>query len=42
VAEQIGCLPENLRGLETAPAYPVTVAPALRELAKLVDLHGHE
>jgi nicotinate phosphoribosyltransferase len=42
VSEQIGCLPENLRGLETAPAYPVTVAPALRELAKLVDLHGHE
>jgi nicotinate phosphoribosyltransferase len=38
-AEQLQRLPPHLRELEDAPPYPVTVAPALRELAVAVD-HG--
>lgn len=30
-------LPDALRGLEPAAAYPVEVAPALKQLAKAVD-----
>ena len=30
-------LPLHLRALETEPAYPVTVAPALHRLAEHVD-----
>jgi nicotinate phosphoribosyltransferase len=36
-AEQLQRLPRHLRDLEDAPPYPVTVAPALRELAVAVD-----
>ena len=36
-AEQLQRLPRHLRELEDAPPYPVTVAPALRELAVAVD-----
>ena len=36
-AEQLQRLPRRLRELEDAPPYPVTVAPALRELAVAVD-----
>ena len=36
-AEQLQRLPRHLRALEDAPLYPVTVAPALRELAVAVD-----
>ncbi|MGA9032883.1 MAG: nicotinate phosphoribosyltransferase [Sulfuricaulis sp.] len=38
-AEQLQRLSRRLRELEVAPPYPVTVAPALRELAVAVD-HG--
>ncbi len=36
-AEQLQRLPPHLRDLEEAPPYPVTIAPALRELAVAVD-----
>ncbi|MCR4331713.1 MAG: hypothetical protein NUV34_03260, partial [Sulfuricaulis sp.] len=36
-AEQLQRLPRRLRELEDAPPYPVSVAPALRELAVAVD-----
>jgi len=36
-ARELAALPEPLRALETRPAYPVTVAPALRRLADAVD-----
>ena len=36
-AVQLAALPEPLRGLEPAPAYPVTVSYRLRELARFVD-----
>lgn len=36
-AGDLGRLPPALRGLEPATTYPVTVAPALRELAAAVD-----
>ena len=36
-AEQLQRLPRHLRALEDAPPYPVSVAPALRELAMAVD-----
>jgi nicotinate phosphoribosyltransferase len=36
-AEQLQRLPHRLRELEDAPPYPVTVAPALRELAVAVN-----
>jgi nicotinate phosphoribosyltransferase len=35
--QQIDALPAALRALSPAPAYPVTVAPALRQLAEAVD-----
>lgn len=34
VAEQLSKLPEHLRQLKTEPAYPVTIAQALKDLAK--------
>jgi nicotinate phosphoribosyltransferase len=34
---ELGRLPESLRGLDRAPAYPVTVADSLRDLAREVD-----
>lgn len=37
VAGQLQRLPQQLRELEDAPPYPVTIAPALRELAVAVD-----
>jgi nicotinate phosphoribosyltransferase len=36
-ARELERLPPSLRELEPAPPYPVTVAPALRELARIVD-----
>jgi nicotinate phosphoribosyltransferase len=36
-AAQLKCLPEPLRGLDPAPAYPVTVAEPLQALARSVD-----
>lgn len=36
-AEQVARLPENLRGLASASPFPVTVAPALKELARAAD-----
>jgi nicotinate phosphoribosyltransferase len=36
-AEELGRLPPSLRELRDSPPYPVTVAPALRELAMAVD-----
>jgi nicotinate phosphoribosyltransferase len=36
-AAGLAALPEALRGLGEAPGYPVTIAPALRELAGSVD-----
>ena len=41
VAQQIAALPPSLAGLETAPAYPVTIAQALHDLVAEVDLQGH-
>ena len=38
-AAELARLPAHLRRLETAPAYPVEVSPALRELARAVDEH---
>jgi nicotinate phosphoribosyltransferase len=38
-ASNLRALPEYLRRLESQPAYSVTVAPALRELAAEVDRH---
>ncbi len=35
--EQIAMLPERLRALQSAPPYPVAVAPSLRALADAVD-----
>ncbi|EXI65718.1 MAG: Nicotinate phosphoribosyltransferase pncB2 [Candidatus Accumulibacter adjunctus] len=35
--DQLARLPEQLRRLETAPPYPVTVAPALQRLAEAAD-----
>jgi nicotinate phosphoribosyltransferase len=37
VAAQLACLPEHLRQLRVDPPYPVTIAPALRQLAQEVD-----
>ena len=37
VAQQIETLPPSLASLEAAPAYPVTIAQALRDLAAVVD-----
>jgi nicotinate phosphoribosyltransferase len=37
VARELARLPAALRALDGAPAYPVTVAPALRALADEVD-----
>jgi len=37
VAQQIATLPLSLAHLEAAPAYPVTIAQALRDLAAVVD-----
>ncbi|MBW3625536.1 MAG: nicotinate phosphoribosyltransferase [Armatimonadetes bacterium] len=36
-AEELSRLPEALRSLETAPAYPVTISPRLRQLADEAD-----
>lgn len=36
-AQGLGALPTHLRRLETAPAYPVTIADSLRALARTVD-----
>jgi nicotinate phosphoribosyltransferase len=41
VTRQLASLPSGLASLEPAPAYPVTIAPALRELAEAVDRLGH-
>jgi nicotinate phosphoribosyltransferase len=36
-AAQLACLPEPLRQLRARPPYPVTIAPALQQLAQEVD-----
>lgn len=41
VAQQIAALPPGLAHLEAAPAYPVTIAQALRDLAAAVDDQRH-
>jgi nicotinate phosphoribosyltransferase len=38
-AAQLACLPEHLRQLQLDPPYPVTIAPALQQLAQEVDRH---
>ncbi len=38
-AAQLACLPEHLRQLRLDPPYPVTIAPALHQLAQAVDRH---
>jgi nicotinate phosphoribosyltransferase len=39
-AAQLALLPQHLRQLKLDPPYPVTIAPALQQLAQLVDLHN--
>jgi nicotinate phosphoribosyltransferase len=41
VTRQLTALPPGLVSLEPAPAYPVTIAPALRKLAEAIDRLGH-
>ena len=41
MAQQIAALPPSLASLEAAPAYPVTIAQALRDLAAAVDDQRH-
>jgi nicotinate phosphoribosyltransferase len=36
-AAQLSCLPEHLRQLRSDPPYPVTIAPAIQQLAREVD-----
>jgi nicotinate phosphoribosyltransferase len=39
LAAELARLPPALRALPSAPPYPVVVSPALRDLARRVDLH---
>ena len=39
-AAQLSCLPDHLQQLKLDPPYPVTIAPALRQLAHEVDLES--
>ncbi|UCH53557.1 MAG: nicotinate phosphoribosyltransferase, partial [Pseudomonadota bacterium] len=41
VAQELMRLPEQLRALDAKPSYPVTIAPALENLAHEVDQRMH-
>ena len=36
------CLPEAMKGIEAAPAYPVVISEALQKLAKTIDRQSHD
>jgi len=41
VRAQLATLPEALRAHQTAPPYPVDIAPELRDLAAQLDRESH-